>query len=132
MYSKKARVESMTYLSKYDNVMAVLLENTNKNYVKMCPRYYLGQWIREYEVTNENPIENLEKLSSISTERQPRFFLFFEEDNLEERVENVKVFFPNITYEKTIKPGFIDKVLHLMNPLNANQTIYIYKNKDFN
>jgi len=61
MYSKKARVESMTYLSKYDNVTAVLLENSNKNYVKMCPRYYIGQWISEYGVTNENPNEYLEK-----------------------------------------------------------------------
>jgi hypothetical protein len=62
---------------------------------------------------------------------QPRFFLFYEADNLESRVENVKAIFPNIEYETTIYPGMIDKLLHWMNPYNANQTIYIYKNMDF-
>ena len=52
----------------------------SQNYtcVKMCPRYYLGQWIREYEVTNENPIENLENLSNISPKNQPRFFFLWQ------------------------------------------------------
>jgi hypothetical protein len=131
MYSKRARVESMIYLSKYDNIKAVVLENSNISYVKLIPMFYLGQWIKEYPVTNENHQEKLAAIPNYFTMPQPRFFLFYEADNLESRVENVKAIFPNIVYETTISPGIIDKLLHWMNPYNANQTIYIYKNRDF-
>jgi hypothetical protein len=131
MYSKRARVESMIYLSKYDNIKAVVLENSNISYVKLIPMFYLGQWIKEYPVTNENCDVKLATIRNYLTAPQPRFFLFYEEDKLESRVENAKAFFPNIVYETTISPGIIDKLLHWMNPYNANQTIYIYKNKDF-
>lgn len=131
MYSKKARVESMIYLSKFENISYILLENSNKNYVKICPHFYLGQWIGEYEVTNDNPGKKLEKVVNYEYERQPRFFLFFEEDRIEKRVKFIEEFFPNIAYETTIEPGFIDKLLYWMNPYNANQTIIIYKNMDY-
>ncbi len=130
MYSKKARVESMTYLSKYDGIKSIILEDSNENYTRMSPRFYLGQWIMEYDVTNEKPVSQLPPYVLNDRENQPRFILFFETKRLPERVAEMKKYFPDIIYETTIKPGFLDKVLYWLNPLNANQTIIIYKNKD--
>lgn len=127
-YSKRARVESMTWLSKYDNVRTILLEDSNNGSTKMTPRYYLGQWVSEYEVTNETTDEQLEKLSNKDLNEQPRFFLFFDEKNMETRLNRIKEFYPNIIYETTIEPGFIDKLIYWLNPVNANQTIIIYRN----
>ncbi|RLD53774.1 MAG: hypothetical protein DRJ05_15890 [Bacteroidetes bacterium] len=131
MYSKRARVESMVYLSQYNDVKAIVLENSNISYVKLAPMFYLGQWVKEYPVTSDNYEEKLVVISKYIKAPQPRFFLFYEEDNLGKRLERVKTIFPNIVYETTISPGFIDKVLHWMNPYNANQTIYIYRNDDY-
>ncbi|MEZ5197353.1 MAG: glycosyltransferase family 39 protein [Bacteroidales bacterium] len=74
MYSKKARVESMVYLSKYDNVVSVLMENTTKGSVKMAPRYYLTEWVKEIEVSQGSPIENLSERIFTNLEYTPRFF----------------------------------------------------------
>ncbi|MCF8405207.1 MAG: glycosyltransferase family 39 protein [Bacteroidales bacterium] len=128
MYSKKARVEAMTYLSRYDHVTAILIEDSNKGNVKMSPRYYLRQWVMEYAVYNDRPEEKLEKISSLDPQKQPRFILFYDEKNIEKRLKQVKQFYPDIIYETTITPGFIDKVLHWLNPVNANQSIIIYRN----
>ena len=130
MYSKKARVESMVYLSKYDNVVSILMENTTKESVKMAPRYYLTEWVKEIEVSQGSPIENLSERVITNLEYTPRFFLFFEEDDLDSRVAKMQEKFPNMVYETTIEPGFIDDVLYMMNPHNANQTIIIYRNAD--
>ncbi|MCD4789274.1 MAG: glycosyltransferase family 39 protein [Bacteroidales bacterium] len=128
-YSKKARVESMIYLSKYDNIKNLLLEDSNYGNAKMCPLFYLGEWVKEFYITNENSADELSEVIKNNPEYQPRFILFFEDKNLEQRVKDVQAVFPEIVYETSVEPGFIDKVMHWLNPLNANQTIYIYKNR---
>ena len=122
----------MSYLSRYKGIGTVLLEDANNDVVKWPPEFYLNQWVN-VDVINishtweayqarieENPIEN-----------QPRFVLFFEEENLQQRVYRLKTLIPDLVPETTIEPGFMDKVLYWLNPMNANQTIYIYRNTDF-
>jgi hypothetical protein len=65
-----------------------------------------------------------------SPEFTPGFILFYQPDNLEQRVENIKTIYPNLTFEVKIEPGYMDKVLYWLNPINANQNIYIYRNTD--
>ena len=131
MYSKKARVEAMAYLSKFNGVSQILIENTVSNKIPMSPVFYSGQRIYDYAVTTENPLSNFSENIRTDKNYQPRFFLFLEPENLPERVSKMKEYYPNIVYETTINPGLIDKILYRLNPLNANQTIVIYRNKDF-
>lgn len=131
MYSKKARVESMTYLSKYDNIKSILLEDTEKDNAKLAPQFYLGEWVRYYTVTKSSPIEELSEWARNDLNFQPRFMLFFGEENMEKRVVGLKEVYPNIEYETIIEPGLVDKILHWLNPKNANNTIIIYRNTDF-
>jgi len=130
MYGKRARVETMSYLHKYDNVKAILLENTNGTNIQIMPQFYLGQWIERLEVTKAKPIDQLPDFIG-STEDEPRFVIFFHQDNIDERVENMKNVFPGLVYETTIQPGFVDKVMHWLNPYNVNEEIFIYRNKKY-
>ncbi len=130
MYSKRARVESMTYLSNYKNVEYIVLEDTNHEEAKMSPRYYLEKWTKERDISQNEPLAQHIKDSALVCENSPCFILFFEEKNLDNRVEAVKEIVPGLVYETTIQPGFIDKVMHWLNPVNANQTIHIYRNRD--
>ena len=129
MYSKKARVESMLYLSKYENIQRIMLEDSNHSEAKYCPRFYLGQWVSEYQVAGDYPLEELPAYVYKDLNVSPRFILFFEDTDLDNRVEKVKELFPEIVFEVEIKPGFVDSILTWMNPVNANQTIFIYRNK---
>jgi hypothetical protein len=127
-YSKKAKVESMTYLSKYDDIRFVLFENSNKYGQLLFPRYYMDEWISYAEFTKENIDEPFPENLKTNPWIIPRFIVFVEDENLSDRVAYMKKHFPTIVYETTIEPGFIDNVLHWLNPVNANETITIYRN----
>jgi hypothetical protein len=128
MYSKKARVESMTYLSKYQNIKSLLLEDSNNSSAKMPPQYYLGQWINVYEVNRIKTIDSLKVILDNTSEiNYPEFVLFFEDKNIVRRIKDMKCTFPKLKFEKVIEPGFIDRILYKLNPINSNQTIYIFR-----
>ena len=126
MYSKKARVESMIYLSKYKNIKLILTEDSNSENFLMPPLFYLNQWLSTTALTKANYSEKA-KYSIDSKDNCPRFVLFFDEKNLTKRVDSLRFCFPQITYETTIHPSFVDEILFKLNHRNTNQTIIIYK-----
>ena len=131
MYSKKARVESMVYLSQYPNIGSILLEDSNRGSAKMPPQFYLKQWIRVYDITQENPAHNFKAfMQSSKKEDHPKFVLFFNDKNIKSRLDSIVAIFPKLQYETTIYPGFVDVVLYKLNPKNANEIIYIYKTNE--
>ena len=124
-YSKRSKVETMVYLSRYKNMGAFAIENTNKNGVSMFPRGYLGQWIDYYEITNKNANDWTKEVKIT-----PSFFIFEGKENLEKRVASVKEKYPNLEYETTIETSFIDQLLQDINRNSKNYRTYIYRNKD--
>ncbi len=130
MYSKKARVESMTYLSKYQNIEYILLENTNKDQTKMSPRFYLEEWVHEMKLNKTKPLDWHIEHQTLTGQNKPSFVLFFEEKNIDKRVVALQKIMPGLIFETRIEPGLIDKLLHWLNPKNANQVIYIYRNTE--
>lgn len=130
MYSKRAQVETMTYLSKYKDITAVAVDNSNFGGIQMIPQFYLNQWIKIYEITRTRPIELLHR--SIAYEGpEPRFFIFIRDEGLDNRVDAVRKQFPDIEFETRIEPGFVDKIMHKINPHNKNNVFIIYRNKAF-
>lgn len=141
-YSKKARVEAMRYLSsyltddkdklKYDKTYFLLMENSNASSATLPPEFYLEHWILSYDVNINCSIDSIyNSYVLLGQSYIPRFFLFEENKKLDQRVASVKKYFPNIEYETTIEPSFMDELICRLNPINANQTITIYRNKDF-
>jgi uncharacterized membrane protein YqaE (UPF0057 family) len=131
MYSKEARVESMVYLSHDEHIRSIVLEDSNHSRTRLAPMFYLKHWIAASEITTTHPLEEYVKDHAGSdTTQYPDYILFFENEKLEQRVASLKQYYPKLQYMTTIDQGFIDDLLHRMNPNNnVNQTIYIYKVK---
>jgi hypothetical protein len=106
----------------------ILVENTNQYNTNLLTRYYLGQWPDYVEVSKSATIEQLPPQLIQNRNAHPDFYIFEGNKNIEKRVEALKEVFPDMTYETSISPGFIDRILHWLNPINENQNAYIYRN----
>ena len=127
-YSKKARVESMLYLSRYPDIRYVMVEESDRS-PDILPSFYLGQWPGFYTQKEDTTArERIRYMAGLPLTKQPAFFLFIEKDSLQERVTRAREYFPFLVYETRIDPGFIDNLLHWMNPYNKNKPIFIYRN----
>ncbi|MEI7662633.1 MAG: glycosyltransferase family 39 protein [Bacteroidota bacterium] len=131
-YSKKARVESMTYLSRYNNISELLVLDA-ENSPEMLPLFYLGQWPHALSESdgNHSPDTLLYQLAHKSLSEQPRFILFTGEKDINKVILKAMKQYPGLVYETTIEPGFSDKLVHWMNPVNKNRTMIIYRNAEF-
>jgi hypothetical protein len=132
MYSKRARVESMYYLSKYPYLKDIILEDENGN-VPMLPVFYTGKW-PEFPGRHRQDTTIYQRFDSIAAGpkfHHPQFFIFSGGKNLKQRVVMARKSFPFLVYETTIEPGFIDKLMHRLNPVNKADKIYIYRNREF-
>ena len=127
-YSKRARVESMTYLSEYHGIKKILIENTNQYNINLLPMYYLGQRANYIEVSKSHALKDISIWHLDNREKHPDFCLFEGDEEIDKRVAAMKEFFPDMVYETTISPGMIDRILFWLNPVNENQNVYIYRN----
>ncbi len=127
-YSKKARVESMTYLSKYEGINNILVENSNRSSINLLPMFYLGQWTGYSEVTNARSAWDVYAHYKKYSIPMPDFYIFEGEKNIEARLDSISRYFPGLEHETTISPGMIDRILFWLNPVNENQNAYIYRN----
>jgi hypothetical protein len=129
-YSKKARVEAMVYLSRYDDLTYFLIEDVNKSILRPPPLFYLENWAVYTALMENDDLENFKKDKKWrNPDKQPGFVLFMETKNIEDRVAYMTSVFPELEFEIIIEPGKMDRFLHWLNPINDNQNIYIYRNK---
>jgi len=127
--TKLSRVDAMVYLSKKDDAACFILETSNSTSSLLMPRFYLQRWTKNYEVTKNYPVDSLAKdLAQDSIAPMPQYIIFGEAENIDTRVATAKKYFPGMTFEATIEPSFLDKIMHWLNPFgNENQTYFIYK-----
>lgn len=128
-YSKRNRCEAMSYLYRQPDLKAIMIDDSNKdNDFTMPPLFYLGKWQSVIGITKRNNADTaLVKYRNLSPEMRPNYIVFWQAENLEARVDSFKKRFPSAEYVTTIEPGLIDKTLKWLNPVNDNQTTYIYK-----
>jgi hypothetical protein len=131
VYSKRARVEAMVYLSRYKDIKDILIADGDNN-PELFPRFYLGQWPLIYDsfLENENTLSMIERVGKTRPVNQyPRFIFFTGEKLNPEMVMQARKVFPFLVYETTIEPGTVDKVMHWLNPVNVSRYVFIYRNK---
>lgn len=127
-YSKKARVEAMTYLSKYENIQAITVLDKDGD-PELMPKFYLGQWPVSYnEFAGDHSVDAVLKVASNPVNQPPSFILFTGDKNIQDMVIKARAYFPMIVHETTIEPGSLDQLVHWLNPINKNRIIYIYRN----
>ncbi|MFZ4562762.1 MAG: glycosyltransferase family 39 protein [Bacteroidales bacterium] len=130
-YSKKARVEAMTYLSRYQNIKAIAVIDED-NSPELMPKFYLNQWPVSYnEFVGDLSADSILALSNRhKADNPPSFILFTGDKQVQPMVIKARRYFPALVYETTIEPGFIDRFVHWLNPINKNRRIFIYRNCD--
>ncbi len=145
-YSKRSRCESMVYLGKHTNAKSIILEDTNRDGTATLPGFYAGRWITMYRYARPTITDstkytwskfNNRFTSEIQTPAffkynqvaDPDYVLFLGEKRLDERISDFKKYYPEIQYETTIEPSYIDLLMKKLTPSNNNQFIYIYQIK---
>lgn len=132
-YSKKSRVEAMTYLNEQADFQNMIIESSHKSDFLMPPLYYLDNWQPYYHTTNQEPAELLrDNLSQLPKEKKPNYVVFMDDVDRDERIKRFTTGYgKEIVLQAEIAPSHIDALLHWLNPAgNDNQTAYIYKIKE--
>lgn len=128
-YGKRHRVESVYYLSKLPDCNAFYIEDSNKeDDFLMPPLFYFGKWFSVYGINKvNNPEKTLSYYNGQKGKDKPNYIIFMQAEHIDERVAEVKKYFPKLSYITTIEPSNLDQLLYWLNPLNDNHTAYIYK-----
>ncbi len=129
-YSKKNRVEAMTYLSKQKDLHSIMIEESYRDDFTMPALYYIGRWnVHVVGVTKKHPLYKAyeEYQGDPNPLVHPNYIIFFGKDNIKERVAAFQKMFPDNEYKTTITPSLVDNILEFLNPVNKNQTTYIYE-----
>ena len=131
-YSKRSMAESMSYLSKYPDIryMTAIDEENNP---EMFPKFYLGQWpVMRNEKNGDRSLDSILGSSLKGGPAcAPRFVLFTADHDISPLVSRARKYLPFLVYETTVQPGFIDRFVHWLNPVNRNKTVTIYRNTEF-
>jgi hypothetical protein len=126
-YSKKARVDSMSYLYSKGDVVALLVENHRSSSPRL-PLFYLDAWCPVYDFPASKSVGTLREELRGSDRPRPNYVLFLGSKNLGRRIQRTRELFPDLEFETEISPSLTDHVLYRLNPeRNVNQTSYIYR-----
>ncbi len=130
-YGKRHMVESAYYFYNKKDFTSYFIEDSNKDSeFLMPPLYYTGKWYSVFGVTKQfNADSTLMHYNLKHINPKPNYVIFMQAENITARVDTLRKRFPTLTYEATIEASLLDKTLHWLNPLNDNQTAYIYKIK---
>jgi len=126
-YSKKSRVEAMSYLRKKGDITNFILEGAYE--APAAPLFYLGKHLSYYSTTAAN-IDSLPQAIMYRSQPPPNYIILTGNKDFENRLARLKKMFPLMKEEKVIKPGFVDNLAYWLNPKhNLNENWYIYSNK---
>jgi hypothetical protein len=122
MYSKKSRVEAMYSLSNHELKNGlILLEGSADQRISMMPKFYSKGWHCQFNERTDpkSPLKYNEALNY-------DFIFFFDDKNLQNRIEEYKKIYPEMKLHKSCEPSLIDKMLRELNPRNANEYIEVW------
>ena len=122
-YSKKSRVEAMTYFYDHDIVpKRMLLEGTGESGIPMLPYFYGGFWRR-----GDVPRQDRSQPLLVYENYRYDYIIFFGQEGLEERISLYKNEYPQMERVKICDPSLVDKILRAINPRNSNEYIEIWE-----
>jgi hypothetical protein len=152
-YNKKSRIEPLYYLSQYNNVESVLMESCYES-IAQLPTFYFGKPCMSVE-EHLSADAGRKKFSQEKKFTDPHFCIFFmmpegktmediQKDfdyfgkkpnylvmigtkNIEERMQKMKTYFPDMSLLTVISPSVYDRILYTLNPyVHRNETSYIF------
>ena len=126
-YSKHSRVEAMTLLRDVPDVHGLVIEDTAEGEAPLPPLYYLSNW--EVNVIPwTDPTRSLgDELARYDADTRADVILFIGDKDLSERMAKAEAAMGPLTLLGSAEPGFLDKVVHWLNPVNRNETILVMR-----
>lgn len=125
-YGKKSRVEAMYYLYEQGDLENFLVVHAGSS--AMPPQYYSGSWMPYYIVYEGTDLQiQKEKILKSSTRTIPNYILFYGDEEIPEYVQKLETAYPNLQLDAVIEPGYLDQLLHWLNPINSLEEVHIYK-----
>ena len=124
-YSKRARVETLTYLSKQPATRCILVDCPDAS-LPALPFFYLG---KELPIFYLHPLQSVADLQAeIARARSPTptHVIFIGNNNLVERSRRLQAWLPRLKREQTIPASLTDQWLYSLNPKhNVNPPIVV-------
>jgi hypothetical protein len=91
----------------------------------MPPLYYFGQWSMTVLPWTQ-PTADLDSALVAKIDRpRPNTILFFGEEDLDARKQRIEAVMGPVELIGRAEPGFMDRLVHWLNPVNRNETIVI-------
>ena len=132
-YSKRSRVESMSFVGSQPNYNGVVVEYSVKDSAPMMPLFYTKSWNAQIVITDKKTYgwgRDFRDLNSKDLALRPNHIVFFEPQDIESRVANIEQEYNcSLIYMETIDPSYVDATLHWLNPFNNNETAFVYEIK---
>lgn len=126
-YSKRSRVEALYALRDAGPVTGLIIEDSYEGEAPMPPLFYLGQWNMTVLPWTERTADLDSALVAKSDRPRPNTVLFFGEEELEARKQRIEAVMGPLRVIGSAEPGFMDRLVHRLNPVNRNETIIIAK-----
>lgn len=128
-YSRKTRVETLTYLSRQEDLRSIVME-TWRTGVPFPPVFYLNRYdVGIFTYPGGAPPDSLLRGIAASPRPMPNYVVFWGERDLERRgARFAATFGVELQFRRRIHPSRIDRLLYRLNPRrNVNQTVNIYR-----
>lgn len=121
--TKVSRVKAMATL--YENGMRnehILLEGSHGAKIRMMPKFYGKAWSAGFAERSDADTPLL-----VHPEHVYDYIFFFGEESLDARIERYKAVYPRMKLLSNCQPSWMDRVLHTLNPRNANENIQVWQ-----
>jgi len=126
-YSKKARVETLSFLGAQPDLRGIVLES-HEAAVTFPPLFYLGRAVPVYQLPSVKSVESLRAEIAASGQPDPNYVVFMGQKDIDRRLERASQLFPNLAHERQVVPSLVDRVAHFFNPRhNVNLTCDVYR-----
>jgi len=126
-YSKRTRVEPLSFLRATGEARSVLVE-TSEPRAPYVPRFYLGSEVPVATLPATRTIEDLRAELIASGAPRPSHVVATGEPGLAARLERLRPICPAPRLLETFRPGVVDWLLHRANPRhNVNLTARVYR-----
>ncbi len=125
--TKISRVNAMTWIHHQKDYHYFAFETTQMWGTQSMPLFYAGKWNPYYEITQERGARDVFASIRSTQSPLPEYIIFAEEKDLDKRIALVRKEVKNLKFEAQIETGYLDKLMTFLNPVNTNQTYYIYR-----
>ncbi|MCB0793148.1 MAG: glycosyltransferase family 39 protein [Flavobacteriales bacterium] len=127
-YSKRSRVEAMWALRQEGPVSGMIVEDSVEGDPPMMPLYYLGQWhLANIPYDGRRPTDLESLVRGLPDRHFPNTVVFIGPENMDQRIQAMERLVGPLQLVTKAEPGFVDRVVHWLNPVNRNETIGLYR-----